>query len=50
MRLLNHPEAAILMIIAMVGIGYLMMAISKKKPKKKPRNPYVRGNERDGPP
>ncbi len=47
MRLLQRPELIILVVIAMVGVGYLMMLISKKKPKKKPQNPYRRGNERD---
>ncbi|MBR0653785.1 hypothetical protein [Plastoroseomonas arctica] len=50
MRLFAHPELVVMMLFMVIGVGYLMTLIQKKKPKKKPRNPYVRGNERDGPP
>lgn len=50
MRLFASPEFFILMLLAMVGVGYFMMLISKKKPRKKPRNPYRRGNERNDQP
>ena len=50
MRILNHPEFIVLMLLGMIGAGYIMMLLSKKKPRKKPRNPYRRGNERDDQP
>ena len=50
MRFFANPEFIVLMLLAMVGVGYFMMLISKKKPRKKPRNPYRRGNERNDQP
>jgi hypothetical protein len=49
MRLFAHPEVFLIMILMMIGGGYLFTLI-QKKPKKKPTNPYRRSNERDDQP
>lgn len=50
MNRIMNPEFLIIALVAIIAAGYLFALMQKKKPRKKPRNPYRRGNERNDKP